>query len=260
LLIIFLPLWPDFVEGRFVLEPAHKALIRTEVPGTVTRILVGEGQDVAAGEPLVELSDLQLQSAAAWADADLRLASAEANQALLTYGDLGPAEYKRQETSERYRSLTHQIALLRVNSPIAGIVATPRLHDLLGTHLEAGAQIAEVADLSVMRARIYIPEFGMREVRLGSLVRLQLASRPMPLTAALLSLAPASATIEPGLLPKEQLKGINPPRFYVGSVALRNTGEFREGMTGTAKIFVTRRSIAGFSWIFAHDLIDRKIW
>jgi hypothetical protein len=31
-------------------------------------------------------------------------------------------------------------------------------------------------------------------------------------------------------------------------------------MTGTAKIFVTRRSIAGFAWIFVHDLVDRRIW
>jgi putative peptide zinc metalloprotease protein len=260
LLVIFLPLWPDFVEGRFVLEPAHKALVRAEVPGTATRVLAGEGQAVAAGQPLVELSNLQLQSAAARADADRRLASAEANQALLNYGDFGPAEYKRQEASERYRSLANQVALLRISSPIDGIVETPRLQDLLGTHLEAGTQIAEVADLSTMRARIYIPEFGMREVRLGTRVRLQPESRVLPLTAALLSVAPASTTVEPGLLPKEQLKGVNPPRFYVGSVLLQNTGELREGMRGTAKIFVTRHSIAGFTWIFTHDLFDRKIW
>jgi putative peptide zinc metalloprotease protein len=260
LLVIVLPLWPDFVEGRFVLEPVRKASVRADVAGTVDRVLTEEGQTVAAGQPLLELANLPLQSAAAEANADLHEASARASRALLNYGDFGTAEYKRQETSERNHDLASQIALLRVISPIAGIVSSPRLHDLAGTYLEAGAPIAEVADLSAMRARIYIPEFDMRQIRLGSRVRLQPESRVLPITATLLAVAPASTTIEPGLLPKEQLKGINPPRFYVGSVLLPNPGDLRDGMTGNAKIFVTRRSLAGFTWIFFHDLVDRKIW
>jgi putative peptide zinc metalloprotease protein len=260
LLVAFLPLRPDFVEGSFVLEPASKAWIRAEVPGTVTQVLADEGQTVAAGQPLVELSNLQLESAAARAEADLHLASAEANRALLEHGNFGPAEYKRQEASERQRGLGNQLNLLLIRSPIAGVVATPRLYDLVGTYLRAGTAMAEVADMTMMRARIYIPEFGMRDVRLGTKVRLQPKSRAMALTATLLSVAPASTMAEPGLLPKEQLKGINPPHFYVGSTLLPNAGELKEGMTGTAKIFVTRRSLAGFSWIFAHDLVDRKFW
>jgi putative peptide zinc metalloprotease protein len=260
LLVLFLPLWPDFVEGQFVLEPAQKSVIRAEVPGMVTRVLAGEGQAVTAGQPLVELRNLQLESAAAEAEADLRMASAEANQALLTYGNFGSAEYRRQETSERQRELVSQLALLRISSPIAGVVATPRLQDLVGSHLDAGTQVAEVADLSTMRARIYIPEYGMREVRLGTRVRLELDSRFLPVNATLLALAPASTKAEAGLLPKEQLKGLNPPRFYVGSAVLTNSGELKEGMAGTAKIFVTRRSLAGIVWRFSHDLVDRKIW
>jgi len=31
-------------------------------------------------------------------------------------------------------------------------------------------------------------------------------------------------------------------------------------MTGTAKVLVTRRSLAGFAWMFTHELIGRKIW
>jgi putative peptide zinc metalloprotease protein len=260
LVVIFLPLWPEFVDGRFVLEPIHKVSVRAKVAGTVDQVMAEEGQQVAAGQALLELANLPLQSAAAEANADLHDASARASRALLNYGDFGPAEYKRQETSERNHDLASQVALLRVNSPIAGVVSSPRLHDLAGIYLEAGAPIAEVADVSAMRARIYIPEFDMRQVRLGSRVRLQPESRVRPITATLLAVAPSSTAIEPGLVPKEQLKGINPPRFYVGSVLLPNPGDLRDGMTGNAKIFVTRRSLAGFTWIFVHDFVDRKIW
>ncbi|MGD0469155.1 MAG: HlyD family efflux transporter periplasmic adaptor subunit [Terriglobales bacterium] len=260
LLAILLPVWPDFVAGRFVLEPAHNARIHAEVAGQVMRVLAREGQSVAAGQPLVELSNSQLESAAARAGADLHVASDRVNLALLRYGDFGPAESRRQEMAERNRTLATQVALLRITSPISGVVVTPRLDDLLGAYLESGAEIAEVADPSTMTARIYIPEFAMREVRLGSRVRLQPESRALPLTATLLAVAPASISMEPGLIPKDQLKGITPPRFYTGSALLPNPGELREGMTGTAKIFVTRRSIAEFTWIFTRDLVDRKVW
>lgn len=260
LVIIFLPLWPQFVEGRFVLEPVHKAWIHAEVAGRVTRVLAREGQSVAAGQPLFELSNLQLESAVAGADADLHAATDQVNLALSRYGDLGPAEYKRQEMAEQDRNLAGQAALLRITSPIAGVIATPRVDDLVGAYLEPGAEIAEVTDPSTMTARIYIPEFAMREIRLGSRVRLQPESRALPLTATLLAVAPASTSIEDGLIPKDQLQGITPPRFYTGSALLPNAGELREGMTGTAKILVTRRSIAAFTWIFTRDLIERKVW
>ena len=42
------------------------------------------------------------------------------------------------------------------------------MHDLLGAYLKAGTEVAEVADLSTMTARIYVPEFGMRDVRMGA--------------------------------------------------------------------------------------------
>ena len=260
LLVVFLPVWPDFVAGRFVLEPAHKAWIRAEVAGRVTRVLAREGQSVAAGQPLVELSNLQLESAAAGAAADLHVASDQVNLALLRYGDFGPAEYKRQGMAEQSQTLAGQLALLRVTSPIPGVVVTPRLDDLLGAYLESGAEIAEVADPSTMTARIYIAEFGMRDVRIGSQVRLRPESRAVPLTATLSAVAPASAPVEPGLIPEDQLKGITPPRFYIGRALLTNPGTLKEGMTGTAKIFVARRSIAGFAWIFVHDLVDRRVW
>jgi putative peptide zinc metalloprotease protein len=260
LALIFLPIWPEFVEGHFVLEPAHKAWIHAEVAGRVTRVLAREGQYVAAGQPLVELSNLQLESAAARSNADLYVASDQVNLALLRYGDFGPAEHKRKELTEQSRGLASQMALLQIASPIPGMVVTPRLDDLLGTYLESGAELAEVADPSTMIARIYIPEFAMREVRLASRVRLRLESRATPLTTTLLSVAPASSPIEPGLIPQDQLKGITLSRFYVGSAALHNGGELREGMTGTAKIFVTQRSLAGFAWRFTCDLIRRRIW
>ena len=53
LALLFTPLWPDFVDGRFALEPVRRTLVHTEAPGTVVEVLSDEGQAVAAGGPLV---------------------------------------------------------------------------------------------------------------------------------------------------------------------------------------------------------------
>ena len=63
LVLLFTPLWPDFVDGRFALEPVRRTLIHTEVPGIVAEVLSDEGQAVAAGGPLLRLRNLELESA-----------------------------------------------------------------------------------------------------------------------------------------------------------------------------------------------------
>jgi hypothetical protein len=111
-----------------------------------------------------------------------------------------------------------------------------------------------------MTARIYIPEFSMRDVRLGAPVRLHAESQFRPWSGKLAALAPASSFIEPGLIEKAQLEGIRTPKFYVGNVELQNEGDLREGMRGTAKILTGRRSVAEFAWRFARDLAARRVW
>jgi multidrug resistance efflux pump len=260
LALLFAPLWPDFVEGRFSLEPVRRTLIHTEVPGTVTEVLADEGQAVAAGGVLLRLRNLELESSAAQAGADLRHASARATQASLNYENFGPAEQERRQSAERHRSFSEEVQHLEVSSPIPGTITTPRLHDLLGAYLKSGTEVAEVADLSSMTARIYIPEFGMREVHPGAPVRLHAESQFKPWSGTLASLAPASSSIEPGLIERAQLEGIRAPKFYVGNVELQNRGDLREGMSGNAKILVGRRSAAEFAWRFARDLVGRRLW
>jgi putative peptide zinc metalloprotease protein len=260
LAMLFAPLWPEFVDGRFALEPLRRTLVHTQVPGTVTEVFSDEGQPVAAGGPLLRLRNLELESAAALAGADLRNASSRALRAGITYENFGPAEHERQQSTVRQRSVAEEVKLLEVTSPIGGIVTTPRLHDLLGAYLKSGTEVAEVADLSTMRACIYIPEFSMRDVRLGAPVRLHAESQFQPWSGTLASLAPASSPIETGLMEKAQLEGIRAPRFYVGKVELQNHGDLREGMRGNAKIQVGRRSAAEFAWRFARDLVGRRLW
>ena len=78
--MLLLPIWHDSVQGQFVLEPVHTAAVRNFVAGTVTQVYASEGVHVQAGEPLVGLRNVPLQSESARAEADYQVASFKANR------------------------------------------------------------------------------------------------------------------------------------------------------------------------------------
>jgi len=84
--------------------------------------------------------------------------------------------------------------------------------------------------------------------------------RMAPISGLLSQLAPASAPMGGGLITKDQLQGINPPRFYVGTVLVKNDGGLLPGMTGSAKLLAARRSLAGLSYRSIRDFVGRKVW
>jgi putative peptide zinc metalloprotease protein len=260
LVFMLLPVWPDFVEGPFVLRAGHQAKIRATLPGMVTRVDVREGQYVEAGQPLLEMRNLRTESEAALARSELTSATVRATQAGMKYQDFASAEQDRLQRAEAARLLAARLAQLKIVSPISGTLTTPHPRDLLGRPLDEGDLLLEVADSSQLKAELYIPEFAMHDVRSNAPVRLLVNGRFEPISGALASILPSAVPVAPGLVPMEQLQGLNPPRFFLGSAIFKNDGKLLEGMTGTAKIFVGRRSVAGFSARFARELIERRVW
>jgi putative peptide zinc metalloprotease protein len=258
-LILLVPIWPDFVPGIFVLAPIRTAVLHATVPGIITSVSVKEGQAVEPGSPLLHMENLQLESQAAEAREELSKSTAQATQAALRYGNFAAADQERKRRAEDNRLLAEKLTQLSLRSPIAGTVVTPHIQDLVGRSVDDGDLLLQLADASEMKANIYIPEFSMHEIRVGQQVRMLVNGRITPEGGVLshISAAPVSAE---GLISKEQLQGVNPPRFYLGTVILKNDGGFMPGMSGPAKILVARRSLAGFSFRFGRDIIERKLW
>ncbi len=260
LLGLFLPVWPDFVQGPFLVAGVQRLGIRATVPGTVVSVSVAEGQTVSAGTPLVRMRNLTLESDAARARAELSSGTARAVLAGLRYTDFATAEQDRRRLAESDRMLSDQLRQLVLVSPIAGTVSTPHPEELVGRSLDEGDLLLDLADTSQVQARIYLPEFSMHDLHVGTPVRLLARGQISPLSGTLTWISPASTPIAEGLIPTEQLQGLNPPRFYLGTAILRNDRGLRDGMTGSAKVLVGRRSLAGFWLRFSRDFVKRKIW
>lgn len=261
LLLLLAPIWPQAVQGRFALEPLHRAVVRAEVPGQVIGVFVDEGSRVAAGAPVARLRDLFLESQASRSLADSRVAAARSTQAQLKYGAFGATRQEYQRLLEQNRTLQEELSRLQLTSPLSGVVTTPRMRDLIGSYLKPGSAVAEIADTSEMKAKIYLPEVSMRAVRLGARTKVKLDAMGGSVSGQVSALAPASTEVEPGLVQVEKYKGIRASTYYVATVVVPNPhSEMKEGMSGTAKIYSRRRSAIQFAWQTARNFMGRKIW
>lgn len=256
-----IPFLRDTVHARFILEPVQRAVVRAEVPGTVVEVLVHEGQAVDRDSPLLRLRNLDLESQEALMEADLQLARSRNTEAQMRYTGAAGMEQEFQRNRQKSQLLAQEVKQLQLRSPIAGSVVSPRTADLLGSHLNAGSTAVEIADLSSLRARMYVRESEMREVRPGQAVSLRVDSSFRSLSGAVGEIALASSEIEPGLEPKSDYKGLATPRYYAVTVQEPNAErKLMYGMTGTAKIYTVRRSIAGLAWRTGSDFVRRKLW
>ena len=260
-LVLFVPVWHETRAGRFNLEPLERATIRASVAGEVIAVLPEEAQFVSAGSPLIRLRNLELEGRAARVASDLQLASVRATQARLRYVDYSKAERERDSLQQQSSELALQLAALQPKSPISGVVVTPRVRDLTGAYVQAGALLVEVADVRRLRARIYVPEFDLREVLSGEGVSLKMDSLFQERSSQVEAMAPVASGIEPGLASSEGYKGMTGVDFYAVTTLVPNEdGLLKPGMSGTAKILIARRSLAGFAWKTVRDFVDRKIW
>jgi putative peptide zinc metalloprotease protein len=259
--LLLIPVRREAVVGRFVLEPQERAVMRAEVPGVITEVYADESAAIPAGAPLLNLRNLALTSRLAYSQSQYRVATGRATTAALRYGNVGAAIKDKERLASQASELSSEAANLHLTSPISGIVLTPGMKDRVGMYVTAGTELAEVANLSELRARIYVSEHDMYKVQPGSKASLQVAGFLSTWDARALSISPLATEIDPGLTEEVQYKGLLPPNFYlVDLVAANDDGRLKPGMIGTARIYSQRRSIAGLVWTEVRNFLGRKIW
>jgi putative peptide zinc metalloprotease protein len=256
-----LPLWHESATGRFLLEPVRLAVVRARVPGIVTQLDAQEGQRVSRGETLAMLRNLPLQSDFEETKTKLLLATDRAKAASLHYSDVGGALKEREGLAGQFQQISAMDSALEITSPIAGTVVTPRVHEMLGGYLKEGQELLEVADLSSLRARIYVSEYDLYKIRQSTSGRLQVQGLLKTWSAQIVSMAALPTEIDERLTGKVELRGMNPPHFYIVDLVVQNPdGTLKPGMAGVARIYGRRRSALGFGWEAFANFWGRKLW
>lgn len=261
LFVLLLPLWHETASGKFMLEPAQRAVLRSAVPGKVLDVYADEGQSVKVGAPLVELQNLPLLSQMAKNRADLAVATDRARSAEMHYGDFGTALAERNRLAAESGALEKQQSALIISSPISGVVLTPRVRDLSGRYAPAGTELLEVAEVTDLRARIYVSEHEIYKIQVGSAGRVQVDGLLGKHEAQVSAISPLSAAIPAGLQEMGQYSGIRPPNFYAVDLMIPNPdGALKPGMAGVARIYGRRCSLAALAGQEIANFVGRKVW
>jgi putative peptide zinc metalloprotease protein len=260
-IFLVLPIWRESARGRFVLEPAERAVLRNVVPGVITNVYAQEGEHVVAGEVLFRMRNLPLQSKAARSQEEYAVASGTATLAARRYADFGPAMAVRDELARQSGAVSEEAGNLELKTPISGTVVTPRLTDRLGANAAPGTLLAEVDSTEQMRARIYVHEFDLYKFGPGARAAIQLAGQWQTRSARITAIAPVSSDMEGGLSDHTEFKGLRPTTFFAVDLLVDNVdGRLKPSMTGTARVYGKRRSIAGFVLTYFSHIFARKVW
>jgi putative peptide zinc metalloprotease protein len=261
--IIFmaLPLWHDSVSGSFKLEPVRSAVVNAHIPGVVTQVNYREGAQVQAGSVLATLRNLPIQSEFEQTLARYSMVSERTNSAAMRYTGYGTAMKEREQVAEQLHQISEMQSALQLFSPIAGTVLTPHTQDLVGSYLKQGGELLQVADLSALRARIYISEYDLEKVKAGSKARLQVQGMARKWNAETVQIAARPSEMDPQLGSANALKGLDSAHFYIVDLAVNNADlRLKPGMMGVARVYGRRRSLAGLLGEGTSNFWGRKLW
>jgi RND family efflux transporter MFP subunit len=224
-----------FVSGNLASPPNRDAKVAALVPGRISRVLVTEGDQVAAGQVLAELDNAalkdqerQAEGAVAQAKANLENAriSARRNEGLLQRGiaaqkevedartQLAVAEATLKQAEAALSVAKTQVARSEIRAPFAGTVVHRFLS--VGEQVDgtAAQPIVEVATLDPMELLGLVPASRLNELRVGEPFSFQTNAVPgvafkAMLTAVLPAIDPATnnGTVRIRVQnPKHQLK------------------------------------------------------
>jgi hypothetical protein len=153
------------------------------------------------------------------------------------------------QAAAQVQLLNEQISRAKIAAPFTGVVLTGDLSQLLGSPVERGKVLFEVAPLENYRVRMQVNEQDIAWLKVGQTGHMVLNSLPelaFPVTVA--KITPVSTAIEGG-------------SYFLVEASVQEVSErLRPGMEGLSKIEIGKRSLF---WIVMHDLIDwvrLKLW
>jgi RND family efflux transporter MFP subunit len=140
-----------------------------------------------------------------------------------------------------------ELARIQLRAPIDGQIVSGDLSQLIGTSVQRGQVLFEVAPLDVYRIVLDVDERDIETVKPGETGRLVVTALPnLRIPFVIEKITPIA----------EVRGGRN--TFRVEGRLSENPSDLRPGMQGVGKIEIGRRNIA---WIWLHPLLDSaRIW
>jgi multidrug resistance efflux pump len=208
---------------------ARKELDEGEEPVTVRGREAEEAQASLNQVLYDDLANFQKELDEAQGRLSVLLAGSRKEEIEATEAEIGRLTAQQQLLEE-------QLLLMRVVSPHAGVITTPRMKEKIGQLVSKGDLIAEVHDLTIIDAEIVVPEQEIADVQVGQRVVLKARAYPAErFEGTVTAIAPVA------LKPDEALdQKIIRVITKIDNAPLL----LKSQMSGNAKIYAGTRSIA----------------
>ncbi|TWU59918.1 hypothetical protein Poly51_01910 [Rubripirellula tenax] len=225
--------------GRFVATPFEATLLAAHAR---------PGDAVSAGQVLLELDGRPLRLEREALSAEIGQVSKEYDVALATrrIAEAQQAELRKKQLNRQLELITDRLGRLEVISPIDGIIVSGDLDKHIGSPLEQGQTLIEVAPLDQMRLEIDVPEHEIAFVKVGNPARVKINATGGP------SIRMPLQTLHPQSELRDEVN------VFVGSIDLENTdGNLRPGMQGDAIVYGPLRP---WIWSWVRGGFERILW
>jgi multidrug resistance efflux pump len=223
------------VTGPFAVAPALSVSHTAPDSGIVARVYVREGTRVAAGMPLLQVRDLELEHSALELGRRVdSLAAREAQARAANRADeTARLEAVRATEAARLGGMTAEARSLTVRALVPGVVVTSRPEQLTGRWVSLGERLVELGQPDSLEIRVALRGAGATQVRAGQPARLVFHADGSTLAGRIGGVAQSSA---PGSGAVEARLGL-----HAG-------GPWRSGMTGEASVTLRRSNLWGALW------------
>ena len=171
----------DVVAATGEIEAVQSIELRPEIEGRLVEIRMREGAEVAEGEPLFKVDDLELRTQVARQEAELTLAeqALQRTRQLLEDRASSAADLERAEATAKSARAALDLLKLRldrtlVRAPFAGVVGARLVS--LGDYVTTATRLVTLQTVNPQRAVFTVAERYAERVRRGQRVTFQVAA------------------------------------------------------------------------------------
>jgi len=250
ILLGVLAIWPVHyrVACTAVVETTQQRLVSTPFDATLLKANVKPGDTVSKGEILCVLDGRPLRLERESIAAELQQAAKEQDVALASgrVADAQQSGLKKQQLQHRYELLTDRLNRLEVTSPIDGVVVSGDLEKYVGSVLDRGQTLMEVAPMDRMVIEVEIPEYEIGYVTEGADARIKIDA---------VGGKSIEGTIDT-LYPAAELR--DDQNVFVGRIELDNQQtHLKPGMRGEAVAYGPLRP---WIWSWVRGACEKALW
>lgn len=251
---LFWPIRQSVLSGAEII-PEEPILVRAPLEGVIKEFYVQPNQAVAAGQKLLALDDVELQSKLGVAEQVFESVRAEYLQAAQkavfdreANAELAVLQNKIEQQETEVRYLKNLLARIEITAPAAGIVIFDDPYDWLGKPVVIGEKIVAIADPDRPRLGVDLPVTDAIELPENAEVLFFPNTAPAEVISAHLTYIGYHARLTPSQIMAYRLKA----DFNAGEPKLRI------GLKGTAKVFGGRTPL--ILWVLRRPISLIEQW